>query len=87
MTIEILGSDNAIMYDVLCFSCNDISKENGDYLDRPLEIVGFEEKATLEKAKKEAEKHNLENPDHSIRIRGFDFRAITGMIYENSANH
>jgi len=83
MPIEILGPGSATRYDVLCLSCNDISLESGDYLDRPLEIIGFEEKATLEKAKTKAEKHNSEHPDHSIKIRGFDFGAITRVLYED----
>lgn len=81
MSIEVLGSNEQthienIFYDVHCLTCPDVSKENGDALDRPLELVGFEENATWEDVFLRAQNHDRGNPDHKIVIRKFD----TGLI-------
>lgn len=83
MTIEILGFSEQthienVFYDVRCLTCPDISKENGDEIDRPLELVGFEDEATLEKAQSVAQEHDKRYPDHKIVLRKFD----TGLIEE-----
>ena len=81
MTIEVVGSaeqthiDN-VFYDAHCLTCADISKESGDEIDRPLELVGFEEEATLEKAQSVAQGHDRRHPDHKIVLRKFDTELI-----------
>jgi len=81
MTIEILGENNSDSYDVQCLACNDISEEDGDFLDRPLQIIGFEENATFEQAQEAAQRHNARYPDHNIVIRGFNIRKIREALY------
>jgi hypothetical protein len=77
MTIEVMGVENPtdpenVFYDARCLRCNHISSENGDFLDRPLEIIGFEENATFKKAQSMALEHDNKYPDHRIVIRGYD---------------
>lgn len=69
-----------LFYDAHCLRCNDISRENGNFLDRPLEIVGFEEHATLEKARQETQKHNARYPGHKIVVRGFDVGRLQELL-------
>ncbi len=82
MPIEIADPDHPshsenIIYDAHCLSCNDISPENGDELDRPLELVGFEKHATRGQALKEAQDHDTENQNRClIRVRGIDLGQI-----------
>lgn len=91
MTIEIkrvkypAHSEN-LFSDVHCFRCNDISQENGDFLDRPLELVGFESLATLEKALQEAQRHNAHYPDHKIIVREFDAGKLQELLGNQTGN-
>lgn len=61
-----------VWYDVHCMRCNDVSMETGDFIDRPLELIGFQEHSTLERAQSVAGEHDREHPEHKIVIRAFD---------------
>ncbi len=78
MSIEITDPDHPshsenIIYDAHCLSCNQLSEENGDELNRPLELVGFEKHATRAVALKEAQGHDAQYQGRClVRIRGID---------------
>lgn len=85
MPIEIKRSSSPshienLFYDSHCLSCHKISEENGDFIDEPFEIAGFEEVLPLDKTIEKSEEHERRSKEknHQIIIREFD----TGVIWD-----
>jgi hypothetical protein len=86
MTIEIIGGRNPshienLIYDVRCFSCPNISEENGDFLPGPAELADITQDLTLSQAQQKAQIHEKKyGRDHEIFFRALDIGKIHGAL-------